>query len=385
VASDLPTPSDLERLAAFGAPGGPTLDEALLLLARLRTTPDERRAIDRLLACDARTRLPDPMLVAVASALLDRGEEDAAIRTLTRAGSLPALMLRADLAARAGDHTAAVALVEHVLAQDIDWAGARERRARWVEKLDIARPPAPASPWETVVSTAPDAPFDLVREMGRGGAGAVYEAIDRALGRRIAVKLYHQPDRDREQLLHEARVAVALSGPGIVRVFDVDPQQGWLAMEWAGLGAMSTLLRASNVERLFPIGRWAIPLSAALARVHGAGWVHHDVKPANVLVLERGAPILSDFGTARRIGDPSPPGSSGYVSPERQAGRASDPRDDMYGFGRVLEDVLDVLGDVAAGTRAAWRALAADCTGPDERRPRTGAELAGRTAGAAAS
>src|ERR1019366_9701788 len=83
----------------------------------------------------------------------------------------------------------------------------------------------------------------------------------------------------------------------------------------------------------------------ALARVHAAGWVHHDVKPANILLRDPGALLLTDFGIARRAGDPSPPGSLGYVSPERLAGRASHPGDDVYGYGRVIEDALDGVTD----------------------------------------
>ena len=89
-----------------------------------------------------------------------------------------------------------------------------------------------------------------------------------------------------------------------------------------------------------PIERWALPLAEALARTHARGWVHNDVKPANVLLGAPDRPLLADFGTARRAGEPSLPGSLGYVSPERLAGRASDPRDDVFGFGRVLEDAL---------------------------------------------
>jgi serine/threonine-protein kinase len=95
--------------------------------------------------------------------------------------------------------------------------------------------------------------------------------------------------------------------------------------------------------------------------------------------------MLADFGTARRQGEPSPPGSPGYVSPERLAGRASDPRDDIYGFGRVLADVLDASGPDSRGDPgsaagepeddAGWRALAAECLAPGEARPRDGAEL----------
>ncbi len=362
---------DLDRLAAFGTPGGPSLEEGLRLFARLRTTQHERFAIERLLALDATSPLPDPLLVAVASALLDRGDKAFAARVVARATSSPGLILRADLAAGSGDLEAAIALVERVLARDIDWPGARERHARWVGGLGISRPTAGAG-HGVAAGGVPNSPFEVVREVGRGGAGAVHEAIDPVLGRRVALKAYHRPERDRAQLLHEARVAVSLTGPGIVRVFDVDPNHGWLALEWAPLGALATLLRARQVESLVPAERWILPLAAALARIHAGGWVHHDIKPANVLICGSGVPVIGDFGTARRAGEPSPPGSLGYVSPERLGGRPSDPSDDVYGFGRVLEEALDALDEPFA---RAWGGLARACAGPAETRPRSGAEL----------
>jgi serine/threonine-protein kinase len=278
--------------------------------------------------------------------------------------------------------------------RDIDWPGARERHARWRHALGVADPlgagaAAAAAARRgnaaaTLVTSEPDAPFRLLREVDRGGAGAVYEAEDRALGRRVALKVYHRRhERDRAQLLHEARVAVALAGPGIVRVFDVDAEQGWLAMEWVHLGTFRAFLRA-RVAALRPLRRWALPLARALARVHARGWVHHDVKPANILLGgtsgEPDAPLLSDFGTARRIGEASPPGSMGYVSPERLAlgaRRPSTPRDDVYGFGRVLEEALDALAALAAAPGdGPWRILAAACTAPDEARLDSGESLA---------
>ncbi|HZU85170.1 MAG TPA: serine/threonine-protein kinase [Polyangiaceae bacterium] len=388
MSAEHPPSPELERLAAQGAPGGPGLAETLDLLARLRATADEARALDLLLSRDAEARLPEPLLAAVASALVDRGELATAARVLSRATSNAALMMRAELLAAgvpsAGDAGAgsrdlatAVALVERVLLRDIDWPGARERHARWRDELGSAGPPRGARPdvSETLVVDRPDAPYELVRELARGGAGAVYEARDRELGRAVALKVYHRPDRDRAQLLHEARVAVALAGPGVVRVFDVDPGQGWLALEWAALGALRERIRARDVGLLSPLSRWAVPLARTLGRIHAAGWVHLDVKPGNVL-LSAGGPVLADFGTARRVGEPSPPGSLGYVSPERLAGRPADPRDDVYGFGRLLEDALDAL-DAAGG---GWRDLAALCTGEAAGRPVSGADLVARAA-----
>jgi serine/threonine-protein kinase len=79
------------------------------------------------------------------------------------------------------------------------------------------------------------------------------------------------------------------------------------------------------------------------------------------------------------VGAPAEGGSAGYLSPERLAGRASDPRDDVYGYGRVLEDVihrLEEAGDAAScSDLAEFRALALLCLGPDEARPEDGAAL----------
>ncbi len=361
----------LEQLLRAGTSAGPADDEALRLFAQVRATPDEGRVVHRLLVREAISPLPEPLLVAVASALVDRGELEAAAQALVRARSAPALMLRADLLEGAGEVSAALALVEQVLARDLDWPGARERHARWRGALGLApsghAPPAAAAPLPAV---APDLPYKLLREAGRGGSATVYEAEDLELLRRVAVKVYHRPERDRAKLLHEVRVAVAVAGEGVVPVFDADPHGGWIAMQWAALGALGS-------RRAVGPAAWAAALARALARVHAAGWVHHDVKPANVLLRAAGAPMLGDFGTARRRGEPSPPGSLGYVSPERLAGRASDPRDDVYGFGRVLAEALETGGPGASSKKpgSGWSALASACTGQDSARPADGGEL----------
>lgn len=361
----------VERLRAPTTPAA----EALALLARLRATPDEAKALDALLERDARQPLPEELLVAVAVALVDRGDPDGAERCLARATSSDALVLRADRLAARGETASAMALVERVMLRDLDWPGARERHARWRALLGggASGADARARTTTTVMTSAPRAPFHLIRELGRGGAGVVYEAEDRDLGRRVALKVYHRPDRDAAQLLHEVRVAASLQGNGVVRVFDVDPTQGWMAMELATEGALRDRLDA-------PVRAWALPVAAALARVHAAGWVHHDVKPANVLFASRARVLLTDFGTARRRGEPSPPGSLGFVSPERLTGRPSEPRDDVYGFGRILEEALRIQGTAGSAEGAAWCSLATSCTGPDAQRPDDGAELVARIA-----
>jgi hypothetical protein len=356
----------MDSLLHAGEPGGPSIDDALATLQAARSGPDEARALEGLLRRSQASPLPEPLAVAAASALVDRGEPALAERLLSDVVSPAACVLLADLHADRGDVGGALATIERVLLRDFDHPGALDRHRRYRGMLGLEESPKSVAPGATLATSRPDAPFRLLREVARGGSGAVYEAEDVDLSRRVALKVYHHQERDRVQLLHEARVAVKLAGPGIVRVFDVEPAQGWVALEWAPLGALRELVRAKSRE-LIPIERWALPLAVGLSRVHADGWVHHDVKPANVLLRSIDAPVLGDFGTARRVGEPSPPGSLGYVSPERLAGRASHAKDDVYGFGRVLEDALESLGDPELWAR--FRPLVSACLGGDEGRP----------------
>ena len=269
-----------------------------------------------------------------------------ALRVLEGSSSTAGLVLAADLHAASGQLARAVGTIERVLARDLGAPGARERHQRWSQSLGYTRREVRRLDEATVVTArAPKGPFRLLREVARGGAGAVYEAEDELLGRRVAFKVYHGRGADRAQLEREARLTAQLGGPGVLRVFDADPEEGWLSLEWVPRGSLRDILRTGSTELLAPVGRWARPLARAVARVHAAGLVHADVKPANVLLRQPHDPVLGDFGSARRAGAPGDGGSPGYVSPERLAGRGSHPRDDVYGYGRVLEDVLHRLDD----------------------------------------
>ena len=357
----------MDRLAHAGLADGPDEDDAVALFRRLRSTSDEAAALEAVTTAAADHPVPEGLLVVAAAALVDRGEQARAVQLLQNASSPSALLLLSDLEAERGDVPRALSLVERVLLREIDHPGALERHRRHRATLGLANELPKGGDQNTVVAAEPDSPYQLLREVARGGAGAVYEAEDRELGRRVALKVYHEPTRDRDQLLHEVRTAVALAGPGVVRIFDVDPDHGWIALEWAALGAIRERIRARDKAALLPIERWLLPLARALARVHDASLVHLDVKPANVLLLAPDMPVLADFGIARRAGEPAPAGSMGYVSPERLAKRPADFRDDVYAFGRVLEDVLDAVG--APEDRARFLPLAKLCTAELAARP----------------
>ena len=344
--------------------------EALELLGRARGTPGETDALAAVLASSS--PLSDAVRLAVAELLVLRGEEGRALEALAGARASAALMMQADLHAARGDLARALGAVERVLAKQIDTPGAMERRERWASALGFRARPASRQDEATMVAAAPSGvPFTILREVARGGAGAVYEATDELLGRRVAFKVYHGETAARAAIEREIRLAARLAGAGVVHVLDAAPERGWVALEWAPLGSLKELLRAGRRDVLEPLESWVGPLAAALRRIHEAGFVHADVKPANVLFKAAGTPLLADFGIARPIGAEGGGGSAGYLSPERLAGANASPRDDVYGFGRVLEDALDALGL----QHEVLGAVVGRCLAPAAERPEDGLAL----------
>ena len=380
-------PDEIELLALIGAVGGPSVEDAIAILRRARGTLREAEAVAAALRGLGERAIPGPVRLACAEILAMRGEDQQALRLLEGTTLTAGLLLAAELHASSGQLARAVGTIERVLARDIEAPGAKERHARWRAALGRTAAPTRRLDEATIVAAnATRGPFRLLREVARGGAGVVYEAEDEALGRRVAFKVYHGRAADRPLVEREARLAAAVAGPGVLRVLDASPAEGWVALEWVARGSVRDVLRAGDVAALLPIARWAQPLARAIARVHREGYVHADVKPGNVLFRHPNDPVLGDFGIARPrgAGGENDGGSPGYVSPERIAGRGGEPRDDVYGYGRILEDVVHRLDEAVQAGRVAvseldaaepWQTLALRCVGPDEGRPADGDEL----------
>ena len=360
-------------------------------LAALGPPPDEGGKPREVASGDAPL---DDLLLLLAEVLVARGSRKKACEVLARAKSPSALVLRADLLVEGVDGVPlrddldrALALLSRALVLDIDAPGARDRWERLRHRLGHAEEARGPSIGVTLVATGASLPFSLVREVARGGAGVVYEARERltdALTRTIALKMAHA-DRTRDrvvtraQLAHEARVAAMFRGPGVVPILDVDVDEGWLAMAWAAGESLRARLReARRGDALAASPAWLAALVETLADVHAEGWVHGDVKPANVLFDARDRPWFGDFGLARRAGEPNTAGSAGYVAPERAAGASCSPYDDVFGLGQLLHDVL--AAGWCQGDAERLKAIADACVAPLDRRPKDARAVLSRLA-----
>lgn len=196
--------------------------------------------------------------------------------------------------------------------------------------------------------------YRLTRMLGRGCAGTVYEARDELLHREVAVKLLDRgaPDALGAQFLRGARIAAAVRDEHVVRIFDagrLDDGRPFTVME--RLVGETLEARVAREGRLSPSTAVAIAVEvcAALAVVHGRGFVHRDIKPDNLFLertLDGFTTKLLDFGTARAIDDlgerdRSPVGTPVYLAPEQAlTPHRVDPRSDIRALGAVLFELL---------------------------------------------
>ncbi|MGC0416666.1 tetratricopeptide repeat protein [Embleya sp. AB8] len=208
--------------------------------------------------------------------------------------------------------------------------------------------------------------YELVEQLGRGGLGRVWAARDPAEGRDVAVKVLHGPPDDSaaELFLAEVRAAAGLDHPGLVPILDVGRDVDgtpFLVTELLTGRDLRTVLRAGMPEPA-DVVRWAVEVCAALGRLHRAGRVHGDLKPADLFLAADGRVRVLDVGLARHL---AAVGSTGtrllgtlaYTAPERLRGQPADARADLYALGGVLHELLTGTppfgtGDPAATVRA---------------------------------
>ena len=260
------------------------------------------------------------------------------------------------------------------------------------EPIDLdepERPGPPASKSGSMIGGMPTvAGYHLVREIGRGGMGVVYEARQQDLGRTVALKMIlsgeHASPTDRERFRREAFAAASLSHPNIVQIYETGEFDGrpFFAMELVTGGSLADRLDGTPWSPT-PAARLIEILTRAIAAAHSAGIVHRDLKPANVLItrpeIDRASfvadshlvlgPVLikvTDFGLAKRVNSAGTApteadatrtgaimGTPSYLSPEQAAGRNREvgPAADVYALGALLYELLagrpPFVGDTA--------------------------------------
>ncbi len=192
--------------------------------------------------------------------------------------------------------------------------------------------------------------YEILAELGRGAMGKVYRARDPIVGREVAIKtlnLDEFPKRQQEEILgrfrREAQAAGKLNHPNIVTIFDVG--DSFFVMELVKGETLQAHVAGKSPLPLDETLGIVAPIAAALDYAHQRGVVHRDVKPANIMLADRGVPKLMDFGLAHldttvltRAGQSL--GSPAYMAPEQIQGFEPTPKADLYALAVVTYEML---------------------------------------------
>src|SRR5262245_10104241 len=205
--------------------------------------------------------------------------------------------------------------------------------------------------------------FRIESQLGQGGMGVVYRALDTKLNRPVAIKVLARdavsdPAR-KTRFVQEARAASALNHPSIITIHDIDTAEGvdFIVMEYVPGKSLDRVIPRRGLP-LAEVLQYAIKIADALAAAHAAGIVHRDLKPANIMVTDKGHVKVLDFGVAKLVErrdanelastETAPAhteegaivGTAAYMSPEQAEGKPVDARSDIFSFGVVLYEMV---------------------------------------------
>jgi hypothetical protein len=195
--------------------------------------------------------------------------------------------------------------------------------------------------------------FEILGEAKKGGMGTVLRALDRKDKREVAIKILNGEGADgAERFVREAQILAGLAHPNIVQYLQHGTADGalYLVMEWVEGETLADRLDRTGLDPRESVAV-AVQLARALGSMHAAGVVHRDVKPANLMLVDRdvGRIKLLDFGVARRASERvrltstgALVGTAGYMSPEQARGDNEhvDARSDLFALGCVLHECL---------------------------------------------
>jgi serine/threonine protein kinase len=215
--------------------------------------------------------------------------------------------------------------------------------------------------------------YEVFEKLGEGGMGVVWKARDIRLDRIVALKLLPaektgDPERKR-RFVQEAKSASALNHPNIVTIYDVDcvDRIDFIAMEYIDGDTLDHRI-GSHPMRLSAALKYALQIADALARAHGAGIVHRDVKPGNIMIDKHDQVKVLDFGLAKltevipderqstvtiesQTEEGTVVGTVAYMSPEQAEGKPVDARSDIFSFGSLLYEMATGIRPFRGETR----------------------------------
>lgn len=196
--------------------------------------------------------------------------------------------------------------------------------------------------------------YEVIRELGKGAMGVVYEGKDPNIGRRVAIKTARREvveasgmaDEMMERFLREAKAAGALNHPNIITIYDAAEEDGiaYIAMEYLEGGDLGDIIdtrKRLGMEEIVEIGAY---ICEALHVAHEHGVVHRDIKPANILMPTDKPLKVADFGIAHvsdsnLTQDGALIGTPHYMSPEQFMGQKLDGRSDLFSVGNILYEL----------------------------------------------
>jgi serine/threonine protein kinase len=195
-------------------------------------------------------------------------------------------------------------------------------------------------------------PYRIESILGEGGMGVVYRAVTEANGEIVALKvLKSQLAADqvyRQRFVHEARAAGEVSHPNLVSIMEAGEADGltFLAVRYVAGSTLAKKISAAGTLPIDEILLMVTEIGAALDALHAAGVVHRDIKPSNIIVDDKGAAMLTDFGLAKgraytvltKQGQVM--GTLDYLAPEAVRGKPATPASDIYSLGCVVFECL---------------------------------------------
>jgi DNA-binding response OmpR family regulator/tRNA A-37 threonylcarbamoyl transferase component Bud32 len=332
--------------------------DVLLLAASFGTSPEDPEAYGLDLLRKLRTR----NITSAVIALADDGNELTAVRAL-QLGAVDYLPKRLLTPERL---KTAVRVALRRIEQSVARRLADLAQTSQVIALDGARLPAqePEAAESNAVAAAPHAPdadipdadtppvipgYSIAKKIGESEKAVVYLAASAALGKDVALKVSRnsrEGNAERQMLEREYKAILAIRDPAVVTLHDYGLDNGleYLAMEYFPRGDLKARMYfgVTEAETL----RYVEQIAAALRVVHGAGLLHRDLKPPNVMLRDNDDVALIDFGLARTLdGSHSTRtgvlrGSPYYMSPEQALGEELDARSDLYSLGVIYQEML---------------------------------------------